>query len=57
LRRLKNAVIVRTATNQEGAELAADGRIEVFATNKATLFELAAKTRDVKVQRARYSGT
>jgi polar amino acid transport system substrate-binding protein len=34
---------VRAATNQEGAELLAGGKIDAFATNKATLFELAEK--------------
>jgi polar amino acid transport system substrate-binding protein len=53
-RMLKNATIVPAATNQEGAELAADGKIEAFATNKATLFELAAKTRGVKVLPGRW---
>jgi polar amino acid transport system substrate-binding protein len=40
-RELKNAEVVRAATNQQGAELVAAGKIDAFATNKATLFELA----------------
>jgi polar amino acid transport system substrate-binding protein len=47
-RDLKNAEVVRATTNQQGAELVAAGKIDAFATNKATLFELA-KTPGVSV--------
>jgi polar amino acid transport system substrate-binding protein len=40
---LKKAEVVRAKTNQNGAELLAAGKIDAFATNKATLFELAEK--------------
>jgi polar amino acid transport system substrate-binding protein len=40
-RELKNAEVVRATTNQDGAAMVAAGRIDAFATNKATLFELA----------------
>jgi polar amino acid transport system substrate-binding protein len=48
-RDLKNAEIVRATTNQNGAELLAAGKIDAFATNKATLFDLADKTPGTKV--------
>jgi polar amino acid transport system substrate-binding protein len=48
-RDLKNAELVRAATNQNGAELLAAGKIDAFATNKATLFDLADKTPTTKV--------
>jgi polar amino acid transport system substrate-binding protein len=48
-RDLKNAQVVRAATNLNGAELVALGQIDAFATNKATLFELAERVPDVKV--------
>ncbi|MBO0750503.1 MAG: ABC transporter substrate-binding protein, partial [Bradyrhizobiaceae bacterium] len=37
------------ATNQNGAELVAAGAIDAFATNKATLFELAERVPGLKV--------
>jgi polar amino acid transport system substrate-binding protein len=48
-RDLKNASLVRAITNQNGAELLAAGKIDAFATNKATLFDLADKTSGTKV--------
>jgi polar amino acid transport system substrate-binding protein len=48
-RDLKNAEVVRAATNQNGAELVAAGAIDAFATNKATLFELAERVPGLKV--------
>jgi polar amino acid transport system substrate-binding protein len=39
-RDLKNAEVVPATTNLEGAQLVAAGKIDAFATNKATLFEL-----------------
>ena len=53
-RELKNAEVVRAATNQEGAEMVAAGKIDAFATNKATLFELAAKTPGVTMPSDRW---
>jgi polar amino acid transport system substrate-binding protein len=53
-RELKNAEVVRATTNQEGADMVAAGRIDAFATNKATLFELAAKTPGVTVPSDRW---
>jgi polar amino acid transport system substrate-binding protein len=49
LRDLKNAEVVRAATNLNGAELLAAGQIDAFATNKATLFELADRVPGLKV--------
>jgi polar amino acid transport system substrate-binding protein len=43
-RDLKNAEVVRLATINEAPAMLAAGNIDVFATNKATLFELAEKT-------------
>jgi polar amino acid transport system substrate-binding protein len=40
-RDLKNAELVRATTNRNGAELLVSGKIDAFATNKATLFGLA----------------
>ncbi len=48
-RDLKNADVVRVTTNQDGAEQLASGKIDAFATNKATLFELVAKAPGTKV--------
>lgn len=48
-RGLKNAQVVRTLTNKDGADMVAAGKLEAFATNKATLFELVATTQGVKV--------
>jgi polar amino acid transport system substrate-binding protein len=48
-RDLKNAEVVRATTNQNGAEMLAAGKIDAFATNKATLFELAEKVSGSKV--------
>ena len=46
---LKNAEVVRAATNMDGAKLLATGNIDAYATNKATLFELASKVPGSKV--------
>lgn len=46
---LKNAEVVRAATNQEGAEMLVAGKIDAYATNKATLFALASKVPGTKV--------
>jgi len=51
---LKDAEVVRAATNQEGAELVAAGTIDAFATNKATLFELVERVPGVKVLPGRW---
>jgi polar amino acid transport system substrate-binding protein len=40
---LTNAEVVRATTNQNGAQLLVAGKIDAFATNKATIFELADK--------------
>jgi polar amino acid transport system substrate-binding protein len=40
-RDLKQAVVVRAATVKSGAELLATGKIDAYATNKATLFEMS----------------
>ena len=42
-RSLKNARIVRAKTIQIGIEMLSDGRADVYATNKSTLFEMADK--------------
>jgi polar amino acid transport system substrate-binding protein len=42
-RDLKNAQVVRAATITLALEMLADGRIDAFATNKATLFEMSEK--------------
>lgn len=46
---LKNAEVVRASTNQDGAEMLVAGKIDAYATNKATLFALAAKVSGTKV--------
>jgi polar amino acid transport system substrate-binding protein len=48
-RDLKRAEVVRVTTNQNGAESLAAGKLDAFATNKATLFDLADKTPGTKV--------
>ncbi|AXK79946.1 ABC transporter substrate-binding protein [Pseudolabrys taiwanensis] len=42
-RTLKNAEVVRAPTVGAGAEMLAAGKIDAFATNKATLFKMAEK--------------
>ncbi len=42
-RDLKNAEVVRATTVAIGAEMLASGKIDAFATNKATLFEMGEK--------------
>lgn len=39
----KEAAVVPAATNRAGGELLAAGKIDAFATNKATLFELSSR--------------
>ncbi len=53
-RELKNAEVVPAATNLEGAEMVAAGRIDAFATNKATLFELVERAPGTKVLPGRW---
>jgi polar amino acid transport system substrate-binding protein len=48
-RDLKNADVVRAVTVTTGAEMLAAGKIDAFATNKATLFEMADKVPGSKV--------
>ena len=40
-RDLKQAVVVRAKTLKIGTEMLIDGRADVYATNKSTLFEMA----------------
>jgi polar amino acid transport system substrate-binding protein len=40
-RDLKNATVVRTATVKAGIEMLSAGKLDVYATNKATLFEMS----------------
>jgi polar amino acid transport system substrate-binding protein len=40
-RELRNATVVRTPSLKAGVDLLASGQLEAFATNKATLFEMA----------------
>jgi polar amino acid transport system substrate-binding protein len=53
-RDLKNAEVVPTPTNLNGVELVAAGKIDAFATNKATLFELVERVPGVKVLPGRW---
>jgi polar amino acid transport system substrate-binding protein len=53
-RDLKNAEVVPAATNLAGAELVAAGKIDAFATNKATLFELVERVPGTKVLAGRW---
>jgi polar amino acid transport system substrate-binding protein len=53
-RDLKNAEVVPAPTNLNGAELVAAGKIDAFATNKATLFELVERVPGVKVLPGRW---
>lgn len=46
---LKNAEVVRATTNLNGAEMLAAGKIDAYATNKATLFALVSKVPGTKV--------
>ncbi len=48
-RELKNAEVVRATTVGAGAEMLASGKIDAFATNKATLFEMAEKVPGARV--------
>ncbi len=40
-RDLKNAEVVRLVTLKEGIDMMAEGNIDAYATNKATLFEMS----------------
>jgi polar amino acid transport system substrate-binding protein len=51
---LKNADVVRAPTNSEGATMLATGKIDAFATNKATLFELVEKAPGLHVLAERW---
>jgi polar amino acid transport system substrate-binding protein len=53
-RALKNAAVVRATTVAIGAEMLAAGQIDAFATNKATLFEMAEKVPGAKVLAGRW---
>jgi polar amino acid transport system substrate-binding protein len=53
-RALKNAEVVRAATVAIGAELLAAGMIDAFATNKATLFQMADKVAGSRVLPGRW---
>lgn len=48
-RELKNAVVVRAPTIRAAIEMLSTGSIDAFATNKATLFEMAEKLPGSKV--------
>jgi polar amino acid transport system substrate-binding protein len=48
-RDLKNAEVVATPTNAAGLAMLAEGKVDAFATNKATLFELGEKLAGSKV--------
>jgi len=48
-RTLKEAEVVRATTNHEGAELVAAGKLDAFATNKATLYELIEEVKGTQV--------
>jgi polar amino acid transport system substrate-binding protein len=53
-RDLKNAEVVRATTVGMGAELLAAGKIDAFATNKATLFEMAERVPGSRVLPGRW---
>lgn len=53
-RNLENAQVVRATTLGRAAEMLSDGELDAFATNKATLFEMAAKLPDAKVLDGRW---
>jgi polar amino acid transport system substrate-binding protein len=53
-RDLKNAEIVRAVTFADAIDLMSTGKISVFATNKATLFEMAEKLPGSKVLDGRW---
>jgi polar amino acid transport system substrate-binding protein len=48
-RDLKNALVVRTPTVKAGAEMLSTGKLDAYATNKATLFEMAGEVPGSKV--------
>ena len=48
-RDFKNAEVVPATTNKDGAELVAAGKLDAFATNKATLFELVERVPGLKM--------
>lgn len=53
-RDLKNAEVVRSVTLKDGVEALAGGRIDAYATNKATLFEMADRLTGSKVLDGRW---
>ena len=53
-RDLRNAKVVRSPTVKQGIELMASGRIDAYATNKATLFEMADELPGAKVLEERW---
>jgi polar amino acid transport system substrate-binding protein len=48
-RELKNAQVVRAETVSVGVQMLAEGTADLYATNKATLFEMADKLRGARV--------
>ena len=53
-RDLKNAAVVRAVTIGTAIEMLSDGRMDAFATNKATLFEMAEKLPGSKILDGRW---
>jgi polar amino acid transport system substrate-binding protein len=53
-RELRNAEVVRATTVAIGAQMLAEGKIDAFATNKATLYEMAEKVPGSKVLPGRW---
>ncbi|MFO1302210.1 MAG: transporter substrate-binding domain-containing protein [Burkholderiales bacterium] len=51
---LRNATIVRTDSLKDALAMLADGRIDAFATNKPTLFEMSDELRGSRVLAGRY---
>ena len=48
-RELKNATVVKVETSQLAIEMLANGKLDAYATNKATLFEMAEKLPGSKI--------
>jgi polar amino acid transport system substrate-binding protein len=53
-RSLRHAVVFRAATIKIGGEMLAEGRIDAYATNKATLFEMGDKLPGARVLDGRW---
>jgi polar amino acid transport system substrate-binding protein len=53
-RELKNAVLVRAASVESAVKMLADGQLDVYATNKANLYEMADKLAGSRVLDGRY---